>query len=121
MIWKIKMNENAKTTAFWNFFPELNHNEMVGFTRPAGAFHIIMLRDADDHPKNLKRFEVTADLLRKQGISLEIIDMEGKNVFNKIFASILLADFASYHLAIRNGVDPTPVDMVEDLKGRLAG
>src|SRR6185369_1861447 len=34
MVWKIKMNENAKTPAFWNFFPELNHNEMVGFTNP---------------------------------------------------------------------------------------
>ncbi len=120
MVWKIKFNENAKVPSFWNFFPELNHNEMMGYTLPKGDFQVIMLRDPEDHPKNRKRFVVTADLLRKKGISVEILDMEGKNVFNRVFASILLADFASYHLALRNGIDPTPVDMVEELKKRLA-
>lgn len=120
MVWKIKFNENAKTTAFWNFFPELNHNEMVGYTDPQGPFHVIMLRDPEDHPKNLVRFDVTAGLLREQGVSVDILDMEGENVFNRVFASLLLADFTSYHLALRNGIDPTPVAMVEKLKKMLA-
>lgn len=120
MVWKIKFNENSKTPAFWNFFPELNHNEMVGFSLPQGPFQVIMLRDPNDHPKNIKRFDTTADLLREKGIFVDILDMEGKTVFNKIFSSILLADFASYHLALRYGTDPTPVDMVEKLKKLLA-
>ncbi len=119
MVWKIKFNENSKSTAFWNFFPELNHNEMVGYTLPQGSFQVIMLRDSEDHPKNQKRFEVTAGLLREQGISVEILDMEGKNVFNRVFSSLLLADFASYHLALAYGIDPTPVVMVEKLKKML--
>jgi len=120
MVWKIKFNENSKTAAFWNFFPELNHNEMVGYTHPQGAFQVIMLRDLEDHPKNLKRFEVTAGLLREQGISVDVLDMEGKNVFNRVFSSLLLADFVSYHLALVYGIDPTPVVMVEKLKKMLA-
>lgn len=119
MVWKIKFNENSKSTAFWNFFPELNHNEMVGYTLPQGPFQVIMLRDSEDHPKNLKRFEVTAGLLREQGISVEILDMEGENVFNRVFSSLLLADFTSYHLALAYGIDPTPVVMVEKLKKML--
>jgi glucose/mannose-6-phosphate isomerase len=119
MVWKIKLNENAKTAAFWNFFPELNHNEMVGYTHPQGPFQVIMLRDPEDHPKDLKRFEVTSGLLREQGISVEILDMEGKNVFNRVFSSLLLADFTSYHLALRYGIDPTPVVLVEKLKKML--
>jgi len=119
MVWKIKFNENAKTAAFWNFFPELNHNEMVGYTHPQGPFRVIMLRDPEDHPKNLKRFEVTSGLLREQGISVDVLDMEGKNVFNRVFSSLLLADFASYHLALTYGIDPTPVVMVEKLKRML--
>lgn len=119
MVWKIKFNENSKSTAFWNFFPELNHNEMVGYTLPQGPFQVIMLRDSEDHPKNLKRFEVTAGLLREQGVSVEILDMEGKNVFNRVFSSLLLADFTSYHLALAYGIDPTPVVMVEKLKKML--
>jgi len=120
MVWKIKFNENAKTPAFWNFFPELNHNEMVGYTMPQGAFRVIMLRDPEDHPRNLRRFEVTSELLREQGIFTEIIDMEGENVFNKIFSSLLLADLTSYHLALSYGIDPTPVALVEKLKKILA-
>lgn len=119
MVWKIKLNENAKTPAFWNFFPELNHNEMVGFTLPQAKFVIIMLRDPNDHPKNLKRFEVTANLLRAKGVDVEILDMAGKSVYTKIFMSILLSDFASYYLALEYGQDPTPVDMVEELKKLL--
>ncbi|NTW14210.1 MAG: bifunctional phosphoglucose/phosphomannose isomerase [Candidatus Moranbacteria bacterium] len=119
MVWKIKFNENSKTAAFWNFFPELNHNEMVGYTHPSGPFQVIMLRDSEDHPKDLKRFDVTAGLLREQGISVEMLDMEGENVFNRVFSSLLLADFTSYHLALAYGIDPTPVVLVEKLKRML--
>ena len=59
MIWKIMFNENAKTPAFWNFFPELNHNEMIGFTKPQGKFHLIVLRDRDIDPRISKRMEIT--------------------------------------------------------------
>lgn len=119
MVWKIKFNENAKNTAFWNVFSELNHNEMVGYALPQGPFQVIILRDSEDHPKNLKRYEVTSKLLLEQGISVEILDMEGENVFNRVFSSLLLADFTSYHLALAHGIDPTPVSMVEKLKKML--
>ena len=119
MVWKIKMNENAKTPAFWNFFPELNHNEMVGWTLPQGKFIILMLRHQDSDPRVFKRFEITAELLRKQGVEVEILDMAGTSVYSKVFTSIALSDFTSYYLALAYGQDPTPVAMVEDLKKRL--
>lgn len=119
MIWKIKINENAKTPAFWNFFPELNHNEMVGWTLPQGQFIVLMLRDLDDHPRNLKRYDITAELLREKGVEVVTLDMEGESVYTKVFKTLALGDFASYYLALEYGQDPTPVDMVEDLKKRL--
>lgn len=120
MVWKIKMNENAKTPAFWNYFPELNHNEMVGFTNPQAKFYLVMLKDPDDNPMNLKRYTATADLLKEKDIESEIIELEGKDVFSKMFLSITLADWTSYYLALEYGQDPTPVDMVEKLKKILA-
>jgi glucose/mannose-6-phosphate isomerase len=120
MIWKIKLNENAKTPAFWNFFPELNHNELVGYTNPQGKFFIIMLKDNTDNPKNIKRYDATETLLKGIGIESEIINMEGENVFLKMFSSINYADWASYYLALEYGQDPTPVDLVEKLKKILA-
>lgn len=119
MVWKIKFNENAKTPAFWNFFPELNHNEMVGWTLPQGKFFVLMLRDAGAHPQNLKRIDITAALLRKQGVEVEILDMEGGSVYSRVFTNIALGDFTSYYLALEYGQDPTPVAMVEDLKKML--
>lgn len=119
MVWKIKLNEHAKTPAFWNFFPELNHNEMVGWTLPQGKFFVLMLRHADTHPQNFKRFEITAKLLREKGVDVEILDMEGTSVYSRVFRSIALGDFTAYYLALEYGQDPTPVAMVEDLKKLL--
>ncbi len=119
MVWKIKINENAKTPAFWNFYPELNHNEMVGFTLPQGKFHIITLLDKKDHPQDIKRMKITAQLMKKKGIDTTLIELEDKDAFNTIFSTLVLGDWVSYYLALEYGQDPTPVDMVEDLKKLL--
>lgn len=120
MVWKIKINENSKTPAFWNFFPELNHNEMVGFTNPQGKFFLVMLRDPLDNHQNRKRYEATASLLLVKGIESEILEMQGESVFEKIFSSIALADWTSYYLALLYDQDPTPVDLVEQFKKIIA-
>lgn len=118
-IWKIKINENAKTPAFYNFFPELNHNEMVGYTNPQADFFFVMLMDKKDNPQNIKRFEVMKELMEKKGMGVEIIEIEGNNVFEKVFSSLCLGDWTSYYLALEYGIDPTPVDMVEEFKGLI--
>lgn len=118
-IWKIKINENAKTPAFWNVFPELNHNEMIGWSRPQGKFHAVYLRAADEHPRVQKRFEITQALLREKGISASLVPIEGKNLAEQIFSTLLVGDWASYGLALAYGIDPSPVPMVEKLKKRL--
>lgn len=116
---KIKFNECSKTQAFYNKFPELNHNEMVGFTKLQGNYYIIILKDPKDHPRNIKRMEITSQLLQKKGIPLLIYQMKGKNILEKIFSTIILGDWISYYLALEYKQDPTPVKMVEDFKKRL--
>ncbi|TSC64322.1 MAG: glucose/mannose-6-phosphate isomerase [Parcubacteria group bacterium Gr01-1014_106] len=139
-IWKIKINENAKTAAFSNVFPELNHNEMIGWSKiprsrlpaealakaggegrsqPHGAFHIILLRDPADHPRIQKRFDITLALLQEKGISSSIVPITGASLPEKIFSTLLLGDWMSTLLALALGINPSPVPMVEDLKRRL--
>ena len=118
-VWTIKFNEHAKNPAFWDFFPELNHNSMVGYTHLGDRYFAIMLRDNDDEAENLKRYEITADILKRYKVESVILDMEGNNMFAKMFSSIYTADFAAYYLAEKNETDPTPVAMVEELKERL--
>lgn len=119
MIWKIMINENGKTPAFWNFFPELNHNEANGFVTPQGKFIAVMLRDPQDHPRNYKRFEVTAQILNEYGTTSEIIDYLEGDIFYKMFSSLLVGGFTSYYLALAYGNDPTPVELVEKFKKLL--
>jgi len=118
-LWKISLNENAKIPAFFNFFPELNHNEMVGWTKNLGSFHLLFLKDKDDLPRIKKRMEFTADLLKRQNLPLDFVEIEGQNPLEKIFWAVSFGDWLSYHLALFYGVDPTPVTMVEELKKRL--
>jgi|GEM_PF-109216 len=120
MIWKIMFNENAKTPAFWNYFPELSHNEMVGFTKPQGSFYFIMFRDKNDHPQNVKRLEITVKLFKEYGIDSVIIDLPEGDAIYRIFATLQIGNFTSYYLALAYGIDPTPVEMVEKLKKMLA-
>lgn len=118
-IWKIKFNETSKVPSFWNYFPELNHNEMVGYTNPQGTYHIIILKNLNDHPRNLKRIEVTSKLLEQKGCGVTILELPKENLAVKIFANLWLAEWVSYYLALEYNMEPTPVKMVEDLKKML--
>lgn len=119
-IWKIKFNENSKIPAFYNYFPELNHNELSGFTAGGEQFSAIILRDIADNPRVLKRMKLTADIIKSKGVNVDIIDIGGKNILYKIFSNLLLADWVSYYLALEYGVDPTPVKIVEEFKKKLS-
>lgn len=120
-IFKIKINENSKTAAFWNVFPELNHNEMVGWTQAHGPFHVVVLRDAEEYPCILKRMDLAREILGEHGVSSTVVPIEGPsgNLLEKMFRTLLVADWTSYELALALGVDPTPVDIVEDFKRQL--
>lgn len=118
-IWKIKFNENSKIMAFWNYFPELNHNEMVGLTNLKGNFHFLILRDKDDNPKILKRMGLFVELAKEKSAGVDFVEIEGKNTLEKIFNCLILGDWVSYYLALEYGIDPVPVKIVEEFKKRL--
>lgn len=120
-IWKIKLNENSKTPAFWNYFPELNHNEMVGFSRleKDNPFYFVILRDHQENTRNLKRMELFATLLKEKHSGISFVEIKQGPLMSRAFSTLLLGDWVSYYLALENKVDPTPVKMVEDFKKML--
>lgn len=119
--WTIKFSENSKMLAFWNYFPELNHNEMNGYVNAKGKnFFTIILKSKNCESRILKRAEITAQMIREKGGEVKVLNMPGKNVLEKMFFSIILGDWTSYYLALLNNQDPTPVDMVEEFKKRIA-
>jgi len=127
--WKIKFNETAKIPAFFNVFPELNHNEMVGFVaankesklgfekeKPSLNSFFIFLKDPEDHPRIQKRMGMTAELYKNRSLPVEVLKLEGKNQLIKIFSSVLIADWTSYYIAQEYGVEAEQVPMVEEFK-----
>lgn len=115
-IWKIKLNENAKIPAFYNYFPELDHNEIVGFENIKNKFHMIILRDKADHPRILKGMKITADIIKSKGGSLDFVDLEGSDILSKIFSNLLLSDWVSFYLSLEKKVDPLSLKIVEGFK-----
>ena len=117
-IWKIKFNENAKVQSFFNVFPELNHNEMVGFTKLLMPATLIFLQPPQLHARILKRMEVMCNILEGQ-VPILLVRLAGKNILQAMFDSLGFADYASYYLAKNYGIDPAPVEMVEEFKRKL--
>lgn len=122
--WKTQINENSKAWAFFETFPELNHNAVVGYRYPEALrdkIFVIMLRCSSLHPRTLLRYDVTEELLEQNGISHEFVDSEGGDLLKQMMGAVLLGDWVSYYLAVLNGVDPTPVPEIDFLKKRLSG
>ena len=120
---KIQTNENTKAPAFWNEFPELNHNEMVGFEGPAkktATFHVVMLQDNDDNPRTKARMTVTKELYEQWGIEVSTFTVLGTSLIEKMFYAVAFGLWTTYYLAEAYGVDPVPVAGVENFKKRLA-
>lgn len=116
-LWKIKINENAKTPCFWNYVPELNHNEMVGFTNPQANFQFILLQNEVETSRNIKRFNKLKQLFESRGLSIiDVIVPDFGNKLANLVAMTLIGDWTAYYLALSYGIDPTPVDMVEEFK-----
>lgn len=119
--WKISWNENAKNVAFWNVFPEMNHNEFIGWaSHPVDKpFAVFDLRSSFEHPRILKRFDISDRLLSGKRPKAVPIQLQGETLLAQLLWGCILADFASIYVAILNGVDPTPVVLVEALKTEM--
>ncbi len=124
MRWKGQFSENAKVLAFCNFFPELNHNEIVGWERLPGMlanFQIIYLKDRDDYDRNRTRMKITQEILEKVTSPIIELDTEGNSRLARLFSLICLGDWVSFYLAAINGIDPTLIEKIQILKDRLSG
>ncbi len=120
--WKTQINENAKSPAFANELPELDHNEIVGWEGAAelGSFSAVFLDDSDLHPRERQRIELTRGLIASEATTTFRIESRGENRVERLFSLVLLGDLVSLYLAVLRGVDPEPVQIIERLKGELA-
>lgn len=126
--WACQIEENAKMLAHFNIFPELNHNEIVGWSGEVegsvkelmNKISVVILRDECEYERIKYRIEITDDLIRPYAGEVLNIYSEGKSTLARLFSQIYLGDWVGFYLAILNKVDPTPVKPIEYLKSELA-
>ena len=117
--WKAQVNENDKRPAFAAVLPEADHNEICAWERP-GDLAAVFLEEPGQDPRVRRRIEVTAELIEAAGAPVHRVEATGETPFERVMSLVLLGDLTSVYLASLDGIDPTPVDAIEQLKAKLS-
>jgi glucose/mannose-6-phosphate isomerase len=123
--WKTQLNENSKAHAFFQPFPEMNHNEIVGWEKMKSTKENlarlvpVVLSDSEDHPQILKRMQIFKEIMKEDKNEMIEIVGKGDTFFERMVDLIYFGDWVSYYLAILNWVDPTKISKIDLFKKRL--
>jgi len=118
-----QLAENSKTLSSHHIFPEMNHNEIVGWENPKKIlkdFVVVILRSKKDHRRIKRRIDISKKIILRSKAKIIEIEAEGSSLLSQMLSLIYVCDWISFYLAILNGVDPTPVKRIEFLKKKLA-
>lgn len=116
--WKTQVNENVKQLAFSSELPEADHNEIAGWSRAGAGERLaaVFLEDADLHPRERRRCELTAEVLGESAAAVVRVEAEGETRVARLLWTTMLGDLVSLSLAEAHGVDPEPVEPIERFK-----
>lgn len=120
--WANQLNENAKVLSYWALFPELCHNEIVGWEKLPELrrqARVVFLEDRGDHPRNALRARIVKEVLNASAAGLFTVQSRGDSLLARMFSLICLGDWTSLYLAYLHQTDPTPVARIAELKNRL--
>lgn len=116
--WKTQLNENAKLQAFFSGLPEAGHNELSGWGSD-DAFSAVFLEDDEQHPRVRRAIELIAEAITAGGATAVTLEAVGTSRVERLMWAVMLGDLVSIELAERRGVDPLPIDAIDELKGEL--
>jgi glucose/mannose-6-phosphate isomerase len=120
---KTQLNENSKAFCKYDIFPELNHNEIVGWEKLqsflSGKVHLVILRDGREPDEVKAIIEDSREIISQAGLQITEVYAEGEGRLSRMLYLIYLGDYVSFYLAILNRIDPTPVVSITTLKRRL--
>ena len=121
--WKSEINELAKAWAAFEGIPEMNHNALAGLRHPESLYErtsAIFLRCDYDHERNRKRIELSQQFFLQAGVGVDSVKARGEGKLAQMFSLLQFGDYVSYYLALAYGEDPTPIEVLNELKRLLA-
>lgn len=118
--WKTQINENVKLPAFYAELPEADHNEICGWSDGTGETAAVFLEDCDQHPRERRRIELTAEVVAEGAAAVVRVETEGETRVERLLWATLLGDLVSLELASRRGTDPESIEAIDRLKEGMA-
>mgnify|MGYP000891426328 CR=1 FL=1 len=115
-----QINENGKMLCWHHVYPEMTHNELVGWTIKNEDQAVLFMRTSHDHIRTQKRMDITKEVYAKYTSSILDHNAKGSNKLEQSIYWIHLGDWVSVMLAEKRGLDPVEVDVITHLKGELA-
>jgi len=117
--WKTQINEIAKAWAQFEYLPEADHNTLAGVVNYGPNLlktMVLFLKGKWEHERNSLRVDLTSKEFMIAGINTEVLKFEYEHPLIEMWNSLLFGDYMAYYLAMSYGIDPTPVDAIENLK-----
>ena len=118
--WRQQLNENAKRLCNHHVFPEMNHNELVGWESGDDSIAALFLHTEEDHPRTAERMRLCKDIFAKAGAAVEETQAIGTTRLQRWMHLVHLGDWLSLLMAEKTGVDPVDIRHIDYLKGELA-
>lgn len=115
-----QLNENSKILAWHHVLPEMNHNELVGWTQENDELAVVILRNEDDYERSVKRIEISKEVFQKYTPNIIEIFSKGNSRIERSLYLIHLCDWVSAEIANLRGIDAVEVRVIDYLKGSLA-
>ena len=119
--WRQQLNENSKVLANVEVFPEMNHNELVGWESGDEGHVAVLVRTSQDHPRTQHRMDITAQIFQDQGADVVVVEPDGASRWGELLDAVWVGDWMSLVLAERSGTDPVDIRFIDHLKQTLSG
>ncbi len=115
-----QLNENSKILCWHQVIPEMNHNELVGWTEKNDALSVVMFIDTDEYSRNLARVEINKEVIKKYACHITEVFSKGNSPIEKAIYFIHLGDWVSVLLGEMRGADLMEVNVINHLKSALS-
>ncbi len=115
-----QFDENSKYLGWHHTIPEMNHNELVGWSGGDARFAPVFFCTGDLHPRNQKRLEISMAHVESKCGEIFKLEAKGNNFVERSLYLINVVDWASYYLCNLNGADIIDIQIIDYLKGEMA-
>lgn len=115
-----QINENSKMLCWHHTLPEMNHNELVGWTTKNENLAVVTFKTSFDYERTIKRYEICKELFSKYSSSVTDITAKGNSKLEQYLYLINIGDWISCFIADIRNIDPIEVDVITNLKDELA-